>query len=233
MKTINLILGLPLWLKLTISVLLVLLILVAAFLFNVDKFEQLSRRSLVHIDDAYSESIQLTKTAASDSLSKAQINVLLSKTSIIERNKSHHLYNIKTLSKNKYALYTMFPFLSAITAIFIFLIIQKGWHSTNTYVKAYFVFFTTLTSLVGIYPDVYQATEGIAEHTQSYLDYDNLQKKVFAYSLTAPMIEGDTIQFNQFIDRVNTQERSLSTLRFDIEKKSLDKEIFNSVDMGE
>jgi hypothetical protein len=232
MKFIEKIMNLPLWIKLTASIVLILMLLVLGFVVNINKFEDISKSSLGHINDAYNESIMLTKSNASDSLSLQQTNILLRKISILEQNKEHHLDIIQMMSKNKYSLYTLFPLLSAITAIFILLIIQKGWNSSKPHTKVYFVLFTTLTSLVGIYPEVYQTTDGISEHTKSYLDYDNLQKTIFSYSLTAPIVDRDTFEFVEFIDRVNSLERNLASLRFDIEKMSLDEEMFNTVDVN-
>ncbi|AUC15872.1 hypothetical protein BTO06_12235 [Tenacibaculum sp. SZ-18] len=229
MKLVDKIKSFPEWLLITLSILLILILVVISFKTNLKKFEELSKTYLTFLDKEYKENIQLTKTASSNFLKDDQVNILLKKISIIEVNKSLHIDLIQKLSKNKYALFTMFPFMSAITAILVFLIIQQGWSSCNNYLKAYFILFTTLTSLIGIYPEVYKQTDGISKHTKSFLDYKNLQKTIFNYSITAPIIEKDSITFDRFLDNINTQERKLITLIFDIEKKSLDKEIFNSV----
>jgi len=130
------------------------------------------------------------------------------------------------LSKNNYALLTLFPFLSAITAILVFLIIQKGWNSSNLYLKTYFILFTTLTSLIGVYSEVYKQSSSIERHTKNYLEYTKIQKTIFNYSLTAPLLEKELIPFYQFIDQINFQENKLTTLIFSIEKKALDEEMF-------
>ena len=97
------------------------------------------------------------------------------------------------------------------------------------YLKAYFILFTTLTSLAGIYPEVYKQSDSIQKHKKNYLNYKKIQKTVFNYSLTAPITEKDSITFNQFIDQINTQEKELINLIFGIEKKSLEKDIFDSI----
>ena len=121
----------------------------------------------------------------------------------------------------------MFPFLSAITALFVFFILQKGWKESNDYIKAYFLLFTILTSLAGAYPEVYKQAESIELHKKSYIKYKNLQKSVFNYALTAPYFEKDTVIYSKFIDQINTEEKKLNTLIFNIHKKSLDEGMFN------
>lgn len=213
----------------TISVILIIGFIIFSFIYNINLFVRISSTSLDFLDAEHTERIELTKAAASDSLSAEKVEILLKKITILENSKSHHLDLIKTLSKNKYSLLTLLPITSAITAILVFLILQKGWSNSNIYIKTYFILFTTITSLIGIYPEVYKQTESITKHTESYMKYDKLQKSIFSYSLTAPLLEKDSIGFVEFIDKVNTEERKLTTLIFDLEKKSLDKEMFNSI----
>ena len=219
----------PKWIYISLSIVIILALVLLSFKMNLNKFEDLSQTSLDFLDQAYKENIDLTKTSSSSILTEKQKEILLRKISIIEQNKLHHIDLIKKLSKNNYALLTLFPFLSAITAILVFLIIQKGWDSSNEYLKAYFILFTALTSLVGIYPEVYKQSDSIEKHNKNYINYKKIQKTIFNYSLTAPVLEKDSITFNQFINEINTQEKELINLIFSIEKKSLEKDIFSKI----
>ncbi len=216
----------PKWIYLSISYIVILAAAYVVFIAIIDKFEALSEASLGHFKEAYDGNIALTTQQASDSLSADQKNILLRKVAIIEQNKLHHLDIVKKLYKNNYALLTLFPFLSAITAIIAFLIVQKGWNLSGPYLKNYFILFTTLTALVGIYPEVYQQEEGIEKNLGNYLEYEKIQKNVFSYSLTAPLFNKETIEFDHFIDRINMQEKQLSNIIFKVQKKSVSKSIF-------
>lgn len=220
--------AIPKWIYLTVSIVLIISMVVSLFLMNRNKFEEISHKSLSFVNSAYDKNVELTKASSSDSLSTEQVDILLKKIAVIEQNKLHHIDSLKMLSKNNYALLTLLPFMSAITAVLIFLIIQKGWNETDDYLKTYFILFTVLTSLIGIYPEVYDQSNNIEKHMESYINYKKIQKTIFNYSLTAPVIEKDTLRFNQFINEVNTKEKELINLIFSIEKKSLEKDIFDS-----
>tara|TARA_R110001632_G_scaffold45215_3_gene114862 strand:+ start:1708 stop:2394 length:687 start_codon:yes stop_codon:yes gene_type:complete len=213
---------------LTVSICLILAIVTFGFKKNSSNFEEMSLQSLNHFDQAYDKNIELTKTGASSYLTENQKSILLSKISIIEENKSYHLDLIKLLYKNNYALLTLLPFMSAITAILAFLMIQKGWNGSNLYLKTYFILFTTLTGLVGIYPEVYQQSQSIEKNVQNYLSYKKIQKSIFNYSLTAPILEKESFEFIDFIDKINTQEKKLTNLIFSIKKKTFEKDMFET-----
>ncbi len=204
----------PKWAYLSVSYVLILGAVYLGFIVTINKFETLSDVSLGHFKEAYDGNIALTTEQASDSLTADQKDILLRKVTVIEHNKLHHLGIVKKLYKNNYALLSLFPILSAITAIIAFLIVQKGWNLSGPYLKNYFILFTTLTALVGIYPEVYQQEEGIDKNIRNYLEYEKIQKNIFSYSLTAPLFNKDTIMFNHFVDKINMQEKQLSNIIF-------------------
>lgn len=216
----------PNWIFIVISIVAILAIIYVSFQWNLKKFEELSKDSLGFFDKAYIENIELTKEGASAFLSKEQTSILLKKVSVLEQNKSHHLDLAKKLYKNNYALLTLFPFLSAIAAIFAFLILQRGWGASNVYLKTYFILFATIAALVKVYPEVYQQSESIDKNLDTYLGYKKIQKSIFNYALTAPIIEKDSLLFPQFLNRVNTEESTLLSISFDLKEKSVSKDIF-------
>ncbi|WP_452596702.1 hypothetical protein [Pontimicrobium sp. MEBiC01747] len=218
----------PQWAVLSLSTLLILGLTYLGFILSINQFEKTSHESLSYFDNAYKENIELIKKRPSDSLNKEQIDILLRKVSIIEQNKLHHLDLVKKLYKNNYALLTLFPFISAITAIIAFLLIQKGWTSSGVYLKSFFILFTTLTALIGIYPEVYKQTESIEANLEAYLSHKKIQKSIFNYALTAPVIEKKEISFNVFLDSINTKEKALSNIIFGLQKKTVSKQIFEA-----
>ncbi len=213
---------------LILSVVFILVMIVVVYNFKLRWFQNISEESFSFIDKANEENFKLVKLHSTDSLSLKQKKILLKKVTVINHIKNNHRHLVITLSKNNYALLSFFPFLSAITAILAFLIIQKGWHASNKYLKTYFITFTTLTSLAGILPDVFQQTKSIEKHKQNYLKCENIQKQIYNYMLTAPILEKDTLSFNEFINNINTQEKGIINLIYEIEKKSINNDIFDT-----
>ncbi len=220
--------SMPKWAILSLSTVIILGFTYFGFILSINKFESSSDESLSFFDNAFVKNLSLIEEKHSDSLNTKQIDILLEKVCIIEENKLHHLDLVKKLYKNNYGLLTLFPFISAITAIIAFLLLQKGWQSSNVYLKAYFILFTTLTALIGIYPEVYKQTESIDKNLEAYLNHKKIQKSIFNYALTAPLIEKDTIPFNLFLDDINTQEKELSSIIFGLQKKTVSKKIFEA-----
>jgi len=215
------------WVFVAISTIVILGVIYLGFLWNLNKFEELSKASLDFFDKAYEKNAALTKKETNSFLNKEQTIILLEKISILEDNKSHHLDLAKKLYRNRYALLSLFPFLSVIAGIFGFLILQKGWGGSNNYLKIYFILFTTVSALVKVYPDVYQLSPSIDKNLDTYLGYKKIQKSIFSYSLTAPVLEKDSLQFPEFLNLVNTQEKKLLSISFDMKEQSLSKDIFD------
>ena len=93
--------------------------------------------------------------------------------------------------------------------------------------KSHFILFSTLTALAGVYPDVYQQEYSIDKNLKSFENFKLLQKTIFNYASTAPILEGDSIQFPEMLDIINQREKELEKIHFGLEKKAVDKKIFN------
>ena len=104
--------------------------------------------------------------------------------------------------------------------------IQKGWESSHFYIKAYFILFTTLTALIGIYPEVYKQTDSIDKNLKAYRVYEKIQKTIFNYTLTAPLIETKEVKFDTFLDRINTKEKELFGILFELQQKTISEDIY-------
>ncbi len=200
-----------------------------SFSFTKNHFEYLSQETFIYLDRANEKNLSLLASHPSDDLSSEQIALLNKKIQVAEDYKEHHKDLAGKLYKNNYALYTIFPLLSAITAILTFLLVQKGWSSSGIYLKSLFAFFTATTALTGIYPEVYKQAEGISSNLEAYGRYKTIQKSMFNYALTGPEINGDSIEFDQFIDSMNYLEMKLHKIHFGLEKKAIDKTIFENM----
>jgi hypothetical protein len=218
--------SMPKWAVLSLSTVIILGFTAFGFYVSFNKFKSISGESLSFFDSAFVKNASLSKEKYSDSLSTKQISILLEKVDINEENKKHHLDLVKRLYNNNYALLTLLPIFSAITAIFVFLLIQKGWESSHFYLKAYFILFTTLTTLIGVYPEVYKQTDSIDKNLKAYLSYEKIQKTIFSYTLTAPLIEKKNVPFNEFLDSINTQEKELFSILFGLQQKTISEDIY-------
>lgn len=200
-----------------------------SFISTKSHFETLSQETFLYLDSANQKSLNLLATHPSDDLKSEQIALLKKKIQVAEDYKAHHKDLAVKLYKNNYALYTIFPILSAITAILTFLLVQKGWSSSGIYLKSLFAFFTATTALTGMYPEVYKQSEGISANLDAYGRYKTIQKSMFNYALTGPEVNGDSVEFDQFIDSMNYLEMKLHKIHFGLEKKAIDKTIFENL----
>jgi hypothetical protein len=57
--------------------------------------------------------------------------------------------------------------------------------------------------------------------------YKKIQKSIFSYSLTSPVLENYSLQFLTFSNKVNTEEKALLSVSFDLKEQSLSKDILS------
>lgn len=203
--------------------------LVVIFRITMKDFDQLKDRSYSFLEDAYEiELAQLRKNPAG--LTPGEIKILENKVLVLEKYKLHHIVIVEKLFRSRYATYTLFPLLSAISAVLTFFLIQRGWSSSNLFLKVFFVYFAALTALSGIYPEVYQQNKNIQSNLETYRALDKLQKTVFNYAVSAPVSDGVELPFQGFVDKVNIEEKKLlNPLDFAIEQRSAENEILENL----
>lgn len=166
-------------------------------------------------------------------LNKDQIEVLQLKMDAIEKHKTHHLELIDELFKYNYAFFTMLPFLSAITAILAFFVLQRGWVNSHFFLKVFFIFYASVTALFGAYPEVYQQRENLQNNLGAYREYQTLQKQIVNYTVAAPLMKDSTdtlmeMKFDDFLRVVNRKEEELAgKLDITIEKRTVSEELEN------
>lgn len=221
--------SIPTWFLIVLLTLVTLVVVYEFHEMNKSHFEDLSDEALSPLDSAYAVNLKMLSNNRNANLDSGQVNVLLEKTEVLQYQKIHHLELVKSLFKNNYSLLTIFPFLSAIMAIFVFLILQNGWNKSNWYIKSGFIFFASLTTLVGVYPSVYQQEESIEQNINNYLNYNKLQKDVFNYALTSPRLYGDSLSFEHFLDTLNYQEKQLNKIYFNLKQETVDQSFLNAI----
>ena len=134
---------------------------------------------------------------------------------------------------NYYAVVTIFPFLTGISVILSFLIAQNGWKDCSTMLKATFLTFAILTALYGLFPTIYKQEETITQNLENYLRFDKIQKRIFDYSLTAPVLYNDSLEFTQFLDLVNKAERDADNIYFGLEQRAISKNMLENISNNE
>jgi len=190
-------------------------------------FEKESNFVFTPLDSIYFENVALLNKHSK--LSKEQTDLVLSKAEILQLNKTHHKRIFMKVYSNHYASVTIFPFLSGITVLLSFLIAQNGWKACSNMLKSIFMIFALLTGLYGIFPSVYKQKETVDNNLNNYQAFNKIQNKLFDYSISSPMIYGDTMNFDHFIDLIHKEENLHEKIYYELEHRSIDEDILNTV----
>lgn len=218
---------LPVWLKLLAIAIIVMAVNWYFFDTFKDKFEELNGENVVAIKQIDSSRVALFERTDNINITPAQKDILRQKVHILNQQRHQYLNLIGILYKNYYALLSLFPYISGLTALFVFVIMQDGWKTTNIYIKAIFLILALLTAITGIFPDVYQQKENIASYSSHYTNFSKIQKDIFSYNLKSPTIKvEDSTSFADFLNRINDREKELIDLHLGLEKKEISKDAF-------
>ena len=204
-------------------------VLAFSFRYTMNSFDELSATSYGFLEEAYKKELaQLRDNPAQ--LTDTKLKVLENKVLILEDHKLHHITLVEKLFRSNYATFTLFPVVSAITAILAFFLLQRGWQDSHLFLKVFFVYFAALSALAGVYPEVYQQNQNINKNLESYRNLSKIQKSIFNYALTAEEDSIDSDGFRVFIDSISQMEKRYSNqLDFVIEKRSTEAEIFDQL----
>lgn len=204
-------------------------LLAFSFRFTMSNFDELSSTSYGFLEEAYKKELAQLRENPAD-LQEKKLKVLENKVLILEDHKLHHITLVEKLFRSNYATFTLFPLLSAITAILAFFLIQRGWNDSHLFLKVFFVYFAALSALAGVYPEVYQQNKNINKNLESYRNLSKIQKSIFNYALTAESDSIESDSFRVFIDSISKMEQRYSNqLDFVIEKRSTEAEIFEQL----
>ncbi|WP_299334619.1 hypothetical protein [uncultured Psychroserpens sp.] len=190
-------------------------------------FELLNNENVVAIKQIDKSRIDLFEKTENINLNIEQKDILRQKIHILNQQRYQYMNLISLLYKNYYALLSLFPYISGLTGVFVFIILQDGWKNTNIYIKSIFLILALLTAITGIFPEVYQQKENIDRYSSHYTKFSKVQRDIFNYNLTSPYTKlDDTLSFNKFLLKINAQEKELIDLHFGLEKKEISKDAF-------
>lgn len=219
------------WLLIALLIVTIIGTTFASFFYTVNKFEAKIDIALEPLDSVYQLNRPVLKK--NSVLSEADTSLLLSKVAIIQENKRHHRIMFTSLYANYYGIVTLFPFLTGFALILSFLIAQKGWSDSKPFIKSLFLTFTTLASLFGLFPTIYQQKETSTQNLNAYLDYNKIQKQIFDYPLTAKKIYSDSLEFKDFLNKINKAEYDVGDIYYGLEQRSIGKDLFKQFENGQ
>ncbi|MDX1911571.1 MAG: hypothetical protein SFV22_08810 [Saprospiraceae bacterium] len=107
---------------------------------------------------------------------QAKAQTLWAQYSQIENYKSHHLMAATTFYRNYYSIITTLTVCSVLLAVFVFLLLKKGWDNEPVYpLKSFFLTTSVLTTVLYGYLQVYDLETNIAKNIEKYFIYEKMQ----------------------------------------------------------
>lgn len=211
----------------TISLsIIIVIIFILAFGSLRNQFQQLYDQNQSYLIKIDKKRIELFEGHKNGSIQDFQKEILRNKIAVLQNQREQHLNLMGILLRNNYALLTLFPIISGLTGLFAFLLLQRGWKESNIYIKSTFLTMAFLSGVTGIFPEVYQQESNLQSYTEAYVSYSKLQKKLYSYQLTAPLLDKDTLLFQDFLLQINQKEIELFDYNLDLEKREITQETF-------
>ena len=216
----------PTWLGVLLLVITITSLSVKSFTIFRTKFVELNSENTASLVDVDSTNLSLFETYNNPRITHIEKDILRKKIKILSIQKARYMSLLILLYKNYYALLSLFPFLTGLSGVLVFFIMQNGWKSSNPYFKAMFMTLAFLSAITGIFPEVYQQKENISRYTNLHTKLSFIQKDILNYNLTAPYIGKDSLNFNNFLIKINEAEKELIDIRIGLEQKEITKDIF-------
>ncbi|MFT5337437.1 MAG: hypothetical protein ACJAY8_000080 [Sphingobacteriales bacterium] len=192
-----------------------------------DQFVRLNTVTNTSIKLSSVENYVLFEQHHHSTLDSTIIDVIRLKANIHESHRERYLSLLEMLYKNNYALLTLIPFFTGLTALLALSILGVGWKSAPGLLKTLFINCAFISGLASIYTEVYQQTENIQNFTQKFIAHSQIQKDLYNFALTGIGLNGDAVPFQIFISEINALERQLIDLHFGLKKRELTGEIFD------
>lgn len=104
----------------------------------------------------------------------------------------------------------------------LFMIAQKGWTGTSSYVEAIFIVSSMWVAFYGLFPPVFQHEKNITDNKVLFLEYKGLETEVESYPVTSLTLKNEQKLPREFINHVDTELKRLGNiaLGFDFNKIS-------------
>lgn len=215
------------WIVIALAVLAIVIGTALSFDAFRDQFVRINAPNTASLERVDSCRYALFEQHVNPGISTEEKEILRQKIQVLREQKIQYMYLLTLLYKNYYALVSLFPFLSGLTGVAIFIILQNGWKSSQPLIKAIFISLALLSAAAGIFPQVYQQEENISRYTQLHVALSRLQKDIFNYNLTGPYIGNDSLSFRDFTLQVNEEEKRLIDLHLGLEQREITQDIFD------
>ncbi|AXG68573.1 hypothetical protein KORDIASMS9_00788 [Kordia sp. SMS9] len=212
----------------TIITILVIVILTAVGIFFLRKHADKEGKELMSAMDAVSQlhSEQGIRNCITTNDSEEKRMIILN--SALQNYKEQHEVTFLKLYTYHFTSMTLFLLFSILSALTVFIITQEGWKGTSHTVKVLFLVFTSLTSFFGLSASTFDQEKSIHRNGKAFINYDNLQKRLFNYCATGIDIDGDSISFTEMHTEVMKEASDLHDFYLEFDEQNLEtKNIFN------
>lgn len=109
-----------------------------------------------------------------------------------------------------------------IVAVTLFMIAQKGWTGTSSYVEAIFIVASMWVAFYGLFPPVFQQEQNITDNKALFLKFKGLETEVESYPVTLLTLKNESKTPREFINHIDFELDRLGNiaLGFDVNKIS-------------
>jgi hypothetical protein len=206
----------------TSIIILVIIALTAVGIFFLRKHANKEGRELMAPMDKVSKLYKDEGFVNCVSVSEAQSKQLVKLNNKIQLYKEQHEVTFLKLYTYHFTSMTLFLLFSILAALTVFVITQEGWKGTAYIVKVLFLVFTSLSSFFGLSASTFDQEKSIHRNGVAFINYDNLQKKLFNYCATGNNIDGDSITFNKVHSDVVKKVTELHDFYLEFDDQNLD-----------
>jgi hypothetical protein len=208
--------------KETVVIILVIVILTAIGIFFLRKHANMQGRELMAPMDNVSRLYQEEGFVDCLSITELQTKKLVRLNKKIQSYKEQHEVTFLKLYTYHFTSMTLFLLFSILSALTVFVVTQEGWKGTSYTIKVLFLVFTSLTSFFGLSASTFDQEKSIHRNGIAFINYDNLQKKLFNYCATGASINGDSITFNKMHSEIVKKATELHDFYLEFDKQQLD-----------
>jgi hypothetical protein len=140
----------------------------------------------------------------------------------LQKYKEQHEITFLKLYKYHFTSSTLFLIFSILSALALFIVTQEGWKNTSHFIKTLFLACTAMASFFGLSISTFEQKISIDQNADTYIKYDNLQKKLVNFCATSMTIEGDSIQFDKFHSKIMSEAKNMHGFYLEFDPESID-----------
>lgn len=145
----------------------------------------------------------------------------------LQQSKNRNKLIVKEIIPYYFNSIMIFPFVTGILGVLVFLITQTGWRDAPVILKTFAITFALYSSLFGMFPTAFKQKENIDQNLKIYNTIDKIQNKIRDYALTHPVIYKEKLEFEKFINEINTESIDMCDFHFQMEQKGTELKLEN------